>query len=55
MLIVDIDSGNAVEWVRFEHTIDELYDVAVLPRVRAAEAIGFKSDDIKREITVEQT
>jgi uncharacterized protein (TIGR03032 family) len=55
VLIVDIDSGNAVEWVRFEHTIDELYDVAVLPRVRAAEAIGFKSDDIKREITVEQT
>jgi uncharacterized protein (TIGR03032 family) len=55
MLIVDIDSGNAVEWVRFEHMIDELYDVAVLPRVRAAEAIGFKSDDIKREITVEQT
>ena len=34
-------------------TIDELYDVAVLPRVRAAEAIGFKSDDIQREITVE--
>jgi hypothetical protein len=24
-----------------------------LPRVRAAEAIGFKSDDIQREITVE--
>lgn len=53
MLIVDIDSGNAVQWVRFEHTIDELYDVAALPRVRAAEAIGFKSDDIQREITVE--
>jgi uncharacterized protein (TIGR03032 family) len=55
MLIVDIESGNAVEWVRFEHTIDELYDVAVLPRVWAAEAIGFKSDDIQREITVEWT
>ena len=53
LLIVDIDSGNAVEWLRFEHTIDELYDVAVLPRVRAAEAIGFKSEDIQREITVE--
>ena len=53
IVIVDIDSGNAVEWLRFEHTIDELYDVAALPRVRAAEAIGFKSDDIRREITVE--
>ena len=34
---------------------EELYGVAILPRVRTAEAIGFKSDDIKREITVEQT
>jgi uncharacterized protein (TIGR03032 family) len=53
VLIVDVDSGNVVEWLRFEHTIDELYDVAVLPRVRAAEAIGFKFDDVQREITIE--
>ena len=55
LLIVDIDTGNILEWLRFEHTIEELYDVAVLPRVRAAEAIGFKSDDIQREITVGRT
>jgi uncharacterized protein (TIGR03032 family) len=54
LLIVDIDSGAALEWLRFEHSIDELYDVAVLPQVRAAEAIGFKSDDIERQITLEQ-
>ena len=52
VLVVDIDSGNASEWARFAHTIDELYDVAVLPGARAAEAIGFKSDEIEREITV---
>lgn len=55
LVIVDIDTGNVVEWLRFEHTIDELYDVAVLPRVRTAEAIGFRSDDIEREITIELT
>ena len=55
LMIVDIDTGNALEWLRFEHTIEELYDVAVLPGVRSAEAIGFISDDIQREITVEQT
>ncbi|MEZ5803195.1 MAG: TIGR03032 family protein [Rhizobiaceae bacterium] len=54
LMIVDIDSGNAVEWLRFDHTIEELYDVAVLPGARSAEAIGFKFDDIQREITVEQ-
>jgi hypothetical protein len=53
LLIVDIDSGNAIEWLRFEHTIEELYDVAVLPDVRQAEAIGFKADDVQREISVQ--
>lgn len=55
VVIVDIDTGNAVEWLRFEHTIDELYDVAVLPGARAAEAIGFKNDEIEREVKVEYT
>lgn len=54
VLVVNIDTGNAVEWLRFEHTIEELYDVAVLPGVRQAEAIGFRADDIQREISVER-
>ena len=53
LIVVDIDSGNVVEWFRFEHTIDELYDVAILPGVRSAEAIGFRSGDIQREVTLE--
>jgi len=40
------------EWLRFEPKIDELYDVVILPGVRAAEAIGFKADDIQRGIGV---
>ena len=48
--IVDIDTGNAVEWLRYEHTIEELYDVAVMSGVRQAEAVGFRADDIQREI-----
>ena len=54
MLVVDIDTGDIIEWLRFEHSIDELHDVAILRRVRAAEVIGFKSDEIEREITIEQ-
>ena len=52
--IVDIDTGNAIEWLRYEHTVDELYDVAVLPGVRQAEAVGFRADDIQREISPER-
>jgi uncharacterized protein (TIGR03032 family) len=53
LLVVDIDTGQTTEWLRFEHTIEELYDVAVLPGVRQAEAIGFKGEEIQRAITVE--
>jgi uncharacterized protein (TIGR03032 family) len=53
LLVVDIDTGTVVEWLRFEHTIEELYDVAVLPGVTQAEAIGFVGDDIQRELDYE--
>lgn len=55
LVIVDIDTGRIVEWLRFEHTIEELYDVAVLPGVRQAEAVGFLGEDIQKAITVEST
>lgn len=54
LLIVDLASGEAVEWLRFEHTIDELYDVAALPGVRQAEAIGLLGEDIERLVTLER-
>lgn len=53
LIIVDIDSGRTVEWLRFEHTIDELYDVAVLPDVVQAEMVGFKGEDIQKAIAIE--
>jgi uncharacterized protein (TIGR03032 family) len=52
LLVVDVGSGRAVEWLRFEHTIDELYDVAVLPGVIQAEAIGFRGAEIEQAVTV---
>ena len=53
LIIVNIDTGQTVDWLRFEHTIEELYDVAILPGVRQAEAIGFVGEDIQRAISVE--
>ncbi|MDQ0464727.1 uncharacterized protein (TIGR03032 family) [Caulobacter ginsengisoli] len=53
LLIVDLASGEAVHWLRFETVIDELYDVAVLPGVRQAEAIGFLGEDIERVFSIE--
>jgi uncharacterized protein (TIGR03032 family) len=54
LIVVDTVTGATVSWLRFNHTVDELYDVAVLPGVRQAEAIGFKGDPIQKQITVEE-
>jgi len=51
--VVDLISGEVVHWARIEGLVSELYDVAVLPdRVRTA-AVGFKSDEIRRVISIE--
>ena len=52
VLAIDLRSGDTVHWVRFAGVVQELYDVAVLPGVRRPSAIGFKSDEIRRVITI---
>ena len=46
-------SGDMTDWVRIEGVIRELYDVAFVPGVRAAAAIGFKTDEVNRVISIE--
>lgn len=53
LLVVDTETGHVAQWLRFAHTIEELYDVAVLPGVRQAEAIGFLGEEIARTVRPE--
>lgn len=50
--VIDLRSGDIVHWLRIEGIVEELYDVAVIPGVRQPMALGFKSDEIRRTITV---
>ncbi len=50
--VIDLRSGDIVHWLRFEGMVEELYDVAVIPGVRRPAALGFKSDEIRRTITI---
>jgi uncharacterized protein (TIGR03032 family) len=52
LLVVDTETGRVEEWLRFEHTVDELYDVAAMPSVRQAEAVGFMGPEIERAVSV---
>jgi uncharacterized protein (TIGR03032 family) len=54
LLIIDLLQGEIVHWLKLEGVVSELYDVAILPNVRRPMAIGFKSDEIGRLITIER-
>jgi len=53
LALIDTRSGDMTAWVRIEGVVRELYDVAFLPDVRCPSAIGFKSDEVKRVISLE--
>jgi uncharacterized protein (TIGR03032 family) len=50
--IVNLHTGDTVEWLRLEGMVRELYDVAVLPGVVRPMALGFKTDEIQRLLRV---
>jgi uncharacterized protein (TIGR03032 family) len=51
LAVVDLQSGDAVHWLRIEGVVRELYDVAVILGRRRPSLIGFKSDEIRRVIS----
>ena len=54
LAIVNLATGDMAHWVRIEGVVRELYDVAFLPGVRRPAAVGFKSDEVKRVISIEE-
>ncbi|MGF1641421.1 MAG: TIGR03032 family protein [Rhodospirillales bacterium] len=54
LMVIDIRSGDIVHWLRIEGIVAELYDVAVLPGVVRPTALGFKTDEIRRTLTIDE-
>lgn len=52
--ILDIDTGKTVQWLQFNHTIEELFDVTILAGVRQPEAIGFQGEAIETYVSVDE-
>lgn len=52
--VFDLASGDMRHWLRIEGVVRELYDVAVLPGVSRPAAIGFKTDEVQRVISIEE-
>jgi uncharacterized protein (TIGR03032 family) len=51
--ILELSTGNIVEWIRLEGDVTELFDVQVIPGVRHTTATGILADDVQRLITFE--
>lgn len=51
--VIDIDTGDILHWLTISGMIHELYDVAVLADIVKPYMVGFKSDEIRRVISIE--
>ncbi len=52
LYVIDLYTGDAVHWLRIEGIVDELYDVAILPDIQRPMAIGLKTDEIRRVLSM---
>lgn len=52
--VIDLRTGDVVHWLRIEGIVDEIYDVVALPGVRRPMALGFKTDEIRRVLSIEE-
>lgn len=50
--VIDLRTGDIVHWLRIEGIVEEMYDAGILPNVQRPMALGFKTDEIRRLITI---
>lgn len=53
LLVINVESGDTVGWVRIEGVVRELYDVVHIPHARRPALIGLRNDEILRIISVD--
>jgi len=51
--VIDLRTGESPHWVRLGGILKELYDVVALPGVVRPMALGFKTDEIRRMLRLE--
>jgi uncharacterized protein (TIGR03032 family) len=52
--VIDLACGDVVHWLRIEGSVEELYDVVVLPDAVRPKALGFKTEEIRHNVWVDQ-
>lgn len=52
LAVIDLKTGDAVHRLEFESQIEELYDVAMLPGTKKPSVFGFRTDEIRRMLSI---
>lgn len=52
--IININTGEIVEWVKIEGIVKELYDILAIPNVAKPMVIGTYKEDVHRMISIEK-
>ena len=50
--IINLDTGHIEHWLHISGVITELYDVVTVPGVKRASFIGFRNDQIRRNLHI---
>jgi uncharacterized protein (TIGR03032 family) len=50
--VIDLRSGDLAHWLRIEGVVTELFDAVLLGGVKRPAAIGFRSDEIRRVLSI---
>lgn len=53
LLVVDATNGETIAWVKIEGVVRELFDVSILEGVRNPSAIGLRSNEIHRIVSID--
>ncbi len=52
LVVVDTRTGDLFHWLRIGGVVQELYDVVALHGAKRPSALGFKSDEVRRVLSV---
>jgi uncharacterized protein (TIGR03032 family) len=52
LMVIDMKTGDIVHWLKITGLVQELYDVVCLPGIVRPKALGLKTDEIRRALTI---
>ncbi len=53
LYVINLNTGDIEHMLTLDGMVEELYDVAIIPGIKRPKALGFKSDEIRFAVRLE--